>query len=84
MKILFVSPEITPFAKSGGLANVAKALPEAIHSVGHDIRTIMPKYLSIAQQNLAMDQVTALTVQTHHGHEKGESLSLGFGNKLPV
>jgi len=67
MKILFVSPEIAPYAKTGGLADVAKALPDAIRSEGHDIRTIMPKYLSIAKQNLAIDQVTALTVQTHRG-----------------
>ncbi|BBO91379.1 glycogen synthase [Desulfosarcina ovata] len=67
MKILFVSPEIAPYAKTGGLADVAKALPEALSSMGHDIRTIMPKYLSIVQQNLVMAQVTDFTVQTHHG-----------------
>jgi starch synthase len=71
MKILFVSPEIAPYAKTGGLADVAKALPEALTSMGHDIRTIMPKYLSIAEQNLAMERMTALTVQTHHGVHRG-------------
>lgn len=67
MKILFVSPEITPFAKTGGLADVAHALPKAVEAMGHDIRTIMPKYLSIAEQNVPMQQVDAFTAQTHNG-----------------
>ena len=54
MKILFVSPEITPFAKTGGLADVAQALPKAIRELGHDIRAVMPKYRSVADQGLAM------------------------------
>lgn len=71
MKILFVSPEIAPYAKTGGLADVAKALPAALKAMGHDIRTIMPKYLGIAEQNLAMERMTAFTVQTHHGLHGG-------------
>lgn len=71
MKILFVSPEIAPYAKTGGLADVAKALPEALHSMGYDIRTIMPKYLSIAQQNLSMERMKDFTVQTFRGLHGG-------------
>jgi starch synthase len=67
MKILYVSPEITPFAKTGGLADVAHALPKAIQALGHDIRAVMPKYLSIADQNLAMERVALFTVQMHNG-----------------
>jgi starch synthase len=44
MKILFVSPEVVPFAKTGGLADVAGSLPKAIKEIGHDIRIIMPRY----------------------------------------
>ncbi|WP_419658811.1 GlgA: glycogen synthase [Desulfosarcina variabilis str. Montpellier] len=67
MKILFVSPEITPFAKTGGLADVAQSLPEAIKAAGHDVRTIMPKYLSVLKEKPAMKRVAAYTVQTHNG-----------------
>ncbi len=42
MKILFVTPEATPFAKTGGLADVAGSLPRALRQLGHDIRVIMP------------------------------------------
>lgn len=67
MNILFISPEIAPFAKTGGLADVAQALPEALKAMGHDVRTIMPKYLSILESERSMERLTAFTVQTHNG-----------------
>ncbi|HEX2584707.1 MAG TPA: glycogen synthase [Steroidobacteraceae bacterium] len=48
MKITFVASEITPFAKTGGLADVAAALPQALHTLGHDLRVFMPFYSSMA------------------------------------
>ena len=66
MKILYIASEITPFAKTGGLADVGQALPKAVKALGHDIRTVMPKYLSIAEQNLALERVTQFTVQMHN------------------
>jgi starch synthase len=47
LKILYVSPEVTPFAKVGGLADVAGSLPGALKDLDCDIRLIMPKYQSI-------------------------------------
>ncbi|MBU0672950.1 MAG: glycogen synthase [Candidatus Margulisbacteria bacterium] len=44
MKILFVASEVVPFAKTGGLADVAGALPKAIKKLGHDIRIFMLRY----------------------------------------
>ena len=44
MKILFLSSEVVPFAKTGGLADVAGSLPKAINNLGHDIRIFMPRY----------------------------------------
>jgi len=43
-KILFVSSEVVPFAKTGGLADVSGSLPEALSSLGCDVRVIMPLY----------------------------------------
>ncbi len=44
LKILLVSSECVPFAKSGGLADVAGALPAALRKLGHDARIVIPKY----------------------------------------
>ena len=46
-KILFVSPEVVPFAKTGGLADVAGALPYALADRGHDVRVLMPRYAAL-------------------------------------
>ncbi|MFK7691144.1 glycogen synthase GlgA [Paenibacillus sp. HJGM_3] len=47
MKILFAASEAVPLAKTGGLADVAGALPKALRAKGADVRVIMPKYGSI-------------------------------------
>ncbi|MED3570662.1 glycogen synthase GlgA [Cytobacillus praedii] len=47
MKLLFAVSECVPFAKSGGLADVAGALPRELVRQGVDLRVIMPKYGSI-------------------------------------
>ncbi|HYD42245.1 MAG TPA: glycogen/starch synthase, partial [Anaeromyxobacter sp.] len=47
MKILFVSSEVAPFAKSGGLADVAGALPKALRRRGHDVRVVLPLYAGL-------------------------------------
>ncbi len=44
LKILMLSAEIWPFAKTGGLADVVGALPIALHALGHDVRVVMPRY----------------------------------------
>lgn len=44
MNILFVASESYPFLKTGGLADVAYALPKALRKIGVDVRVIMPKY----------------------------------------
>lgn len=56
LKILFAASEVVPFAKSGGLADVAGALPKALSSLGHDIRVVMPRYYVIDREkyNLKM------------------------------
>jgi starch synthase len=44
LKILFVVSECTPIVKTGGLADVAGALPAELHRRGHDVRVVMPRY----------------------------------------
>jgi starch synthase len=45
-RILMVSSEATPWASSGGLANVLGALPNALARIGHPVATVIPRYPS--------------------------------------
>ena len=47
MKIAFASSEIIPFAKTGGLADVAGALPKELANLGNEVKVFMPKYYQI-------------------------------------
>ncbi len=48
--VLFVSSEVYPYAKTGGLADVSSALPQALREFNHDVRLIMPKYGFIGEK----------------------------------
>ena len=52
MNILFVASEVVPFAKTGGLADVAGALPKALKKLGHNIIVVMPRYYKIDKSKL--------------------------------
>jgi len=44
---MMVSSEATPFAKTGGLADVIGALPAALQKLGHEVAVVMPRYRQI-------------------------------------
>jgi starch synthase len=44
VKILFATSEIAPWVKTGGLGDVAGALPAALRAAGHDVRVLVPAY----------------------------------------
>src|SRR5262245_28252529 len=47
MNILVVASEVVPLAKTGGLADVAGALPRAVESLGHSVSVVMPCYRQV-------------------------------------
>ncbi len=49
MKIAFVSSEVYPYAKTGGLADVSGALPKELAKLGHEVRVFMPKYYPVSE-----------------------------------
>src|SRR5687767_2733588 len=44
LRVLLIASEAAPYAKTGGLADVAGALPRALHALGHDVRLLLPRY----------------------------------------
>ncbi len=85
LKILFVSPEVHPFAKTGGLGDVSSALPLALKEKGHDVRVILPKYRSTVQSRRSV-QPMGYTITVPVGTEvKHGELHEGLLNRsLPV
>jgi starch synthase len=49
MKVLFISPEMEPLAKVGGLADVVGALPKELENLGCDVRVIIPLYNQVKE-----------------------------------
>jgi starch synthase len=57
LKILIVSPEVVPFAKTGGLADVTGALPKALSRLGHQVKVILPKYKMVDENKFRLSEV---------------------------
>lgn len=57
MKVLFVVSEFAPWVKTGGLADVAQGLPQALTELGHDVRVLLPAYGSILDRSLKIKKV---------------------------
>src|SRR5512142_2103979 len=47
MEILFVASEVAPWSKTGGLGDVAGALPRALAARGHAVSVVSPRYYTI-------------------------------------
>ncbi|HHW41148.1 MAG TPA: glycogen synthase GlgA [Syntrophomonadaceae bacterium] len=83
LKILFASSEVSPYAKTGGLADVAGSLPKALAAMGIDVRVVLPKYKQINVGNYLTD----FPVEIDHHLETGiirETKLTGKGYEVPV
>jgi starch synthase len=57
LKILIASPEVVPFAKTGGLADVSGALPKALAKLGHQVKVILPRYKMVDEDRFQLKKV---------------------------
>ena len=85
LKILMLAAEVVPFAKTGGLADVAGALPQAIHALGHDIRVAMPRYGRIRPDNFQLQEVVpSFDVPMDHTTEPASIMQATIAPGIPV
>ena len=59
-KILFVTSEVVPFIKTGGLADVSAALPQTLAELGHEVRIVVPKYGAVDDRKYKIHEVVRL------------------------
>lgn len=60
LRILFVSSEVFPFVKTGGLADVSAALPKKLTELGHEVRIILPKYGAVDERKFKIHDIVRL------------------------
>lgn len=79
MKVAFVSSEVVPFSKTGGLADVAGALPKFLAELGHEVTVFTPLYRGIRERFKPRKSKTTITVPV--GSDKVEGGI--YSGKLP-
>jgi starch synthase len=87
MKILFVTTEAVPFAKTGGLADVAGAVPKCLRALGHDVALIMPYHRPAREKFGAQMENTGIRFFVPVGAETLEATLLRTtlpGSDVPV
>jgi starch synthase len=60
LKLCILSSEVMPYAKTGGLADVAGALLQEVRKLGHEVRGFMPLYKSVRDAHSELQPVLGL------------------------
>lgn len=88
LRILILSAEVVPFAKTGGLADVVGALPKALKSLGHDVRVAMPRYGKISIDSFGLQHTAGpYTVPVDGSDDEADLLAGHISSKagdIPV
>lgn len=85
LKILLLASEVVPFAKTGGLADVAGALPKALKELGHDVRVAMPRYGFIDREKFGLREIMSqLDVPMGAQTENASVWESRIGTDVPV
>lgn len=64
MNVLFAAAEVAPLIKTGGLADVAGALPSALRRAGHDVRVVMPYFRELRERGVPVQGPIAASFLT--------------------
>ena len=60
LKLFYLTAEISPFANTSHLADYSVKVPLALQELGHDIRTIIPKYGFVSERKYILREVIRL------------------------
>ena len=67
---MFVSSEVAPYSKTGGLGDVSGALPASLEALGHDITVVTPLYSTVRDNGHHLHKVyDAVAVPAADNHE---------------
>lgn len=83
MNILIAASECEPFIKVGGLGDVVLSLAKALHSLGHDVRIVLPKYSTINFVSKCQTINGPLFVNMGYGLEFAQVLETKYCN-IPI
>lgn len=67
LKLLVAASEAIPYAKTGGLADVAGALPQELAKLGHDVVLLVPRYRCVNDSGRSFRRIVTLSVPTPQG-----------------
>jgi starch synthase len=84
LKILFAASEVAPFAKTGGLADVAGSLPQALAALGHDVRIVLPRYRQVDAVQYDLKHLATFYVPLSSWKERCDVLGGTLGRHVPA
>jgi starch synthase len=81
MRVAFLASEVIPYAKTGGLADVAGALPKFLVRLGADVRVFMPFYREVRRKRLPLGTVISQASVEMAGARKAYSVLAHRGDE---
>jgi starch synthase len=85
MKIALIASEVTPFAKTGGLADVLGTLSVAIQQLGNEVFVIAPAYGSVLRGGFTLRETSMqFSVPVGDRTVPAEILESSIGNRVTV
>lgn len=87
LSVLQVSPEVVPFAKTGGLADVVGSLPVALRNLGHEVSVVMPLYREVKKSKRKINPLKIRLSISLGGARQEASIyqgNLSFPKKVPI
>jgi 1,4-alpha-glucan branching enzyme len=82
--IVMATPELVPFAKTGGLADMVSSLAGALHELGHRVRLIMPAYRTVLEKGVEPDTAIPFRVPVAGRSEEGVLFTTVGANGFPI